>query len=527
MPIYTIQQDKPWISTRVSEAPSATSIYSDDYNQDMPDQPPAVPPHGDANSYHPSYHAHPRQQINDYGPQVRQSKLPIFKQVRSMLHKPPPITTPANPKWDEYTGELSESGKAPKVKPSTYTSPWEGAFRANRKRSPERPNKLRKSRNQSPVSVLRDEELTPVEPIAHDMFQQQEQWSPVSPLQDDELEAEPSLVPEPLSPNVQRTVQPVQETPPSSRHIMRKPAPRSSSTVENEPPVSPHHSPSQSSDVDTAGIESGADSHPNSHFSWTTYAPSVAPGRASTDTMANRQTRQFHSATNNPQPGSHFSWSTIGTHVPTSKVHPAMRNESPPPSPPPAVPSKFTSPPVQSILSRRRPIQRVEKEEWTPPPPKSKISGSSTPRSGTATPKTATPTSANTVRPLPLPKDAKNSKSRSPSSATKALPPPPGQPTNLSHLEQLLAQDRSIQLQRKNVEKGIMELEKIERASPLDVPFATVKDAKKKLLEYRTRLAEVKLEEREVGIAIARARRKEEKEYGGDGETLWVRRVTG
>jgi hypothetical protein len=115
-----------------------------------------------------------------------------------------------------------------------------------------------------------------------------------------------------------------------------------------------------------------------------------------------------------------------------------------------------------------------------------------------------------------------------PGSHGKALPPPPGLETSdLTHLESLLAQERSIVLQRRNVEKGIRELEKVERASPLDVSFGAVRDAKKRLEEYRKRLAEVKLEERDLGIAVARARRKDEKENGGDGESLWVRRVTG
>jgi hypothetical protein len=76
------------------------------------------------------------------------------------------------------------------------------------------------------------------------------------------------------------------------------------------------------------------------------------------------------------------------------------------------------------------------------------------------------------------------------------------------------------------VQKGIAELEKIEKASPLDVPFATVRDAQKRLEEYRKRLAEVLLEEQDVGIAITRARRKEEEDSGWEGATLWVRRVT-
>ncbi len=206
-----------------------------------------------------------------------------------------------------------------------------------------------------------------------------------------------------------------------------------------------------------------------------------------------------------------------------------------PSSPPPPVPSKskFTSPPVQSILSRRRPVQRMEEQEWAPPPRDSSIPGSRS-----ATPKTSTPTSAQTSRPLPLPKDYTKPisiKSRSPAPNTpnsgktgKALPAPPTTTAeNLSHLETLLVQERSIIRQRRNVERGIFDLEKIEKASPLDVSFGAVRDAKRRLAEYRIRLAEVKLEERDLGIAIARARRRDEKENGGDGESLWVRRVTG
>ena len=60
------------------------------------------------------------------------------------------------------------------------------------------------------------------------------------------------------------------------------------------------------------------------------------------------------------------------------------------------------------------------------------------------------------------------------------------------------------------MEKGIFELEKIEKASPLDVSFDAVRDAKRRLAGYRKRLAEVKLEERDIGVAIARAGRKDE-----------------
>lgn len=486
-------------------------MYSEDYNAAGPEN--VASPKTQA-SYHPSYHAHPQQQIKDRGPQIRQSRLPIFKQVRSMLHKPPPLMTPSNPKWDNYTGELSESGNPSTVKPSAYVSPYDGAFQTSRKRSPERPKKNRK--DQSPVSVLKDEELTPVDQVKAEI-QNPGNRSPVSPVSPDsqaedhfEDAIDQSLLPEPLSPNVQRAVQ---QTSPSPHLIKRKPVSRCTSAAENHPPNSPQHSPSQSSDMSAQMVNDKADDgreQPNSHFSWTTYAPTVAPERHSIDTMATRQTNYQIE-----EPKSRFSWSTVAT-------QPA-RPESPPPSPPP-LPAKYSTPPMQSILSRRRPVQRTEKVEWVPPPPRTR-SGDTPP---SATPKgSSTPTSASTARPIPLPKSSTPT-SASPSTISKALPPPPqlSSAHNLTHLETLLAQERDIILQRTNVEKGISEMEKIERASPMDVPFATVRDAKKRLAEYRTRLDEVRLEERDIGVAIARARRKEETEHGGDGETFWVRRVT-
>ena len=99
IPIYTIQQDQPRIPERSAArllGPTMASKGSNTASEDV-------------------FHAHPRQQIRDPGPQIRQSRLPIFKQVRSMLYRPPPITTPSNPKWDDYTGELSESGKPSSV----------------------------------------------------------------------------------------------------------------------------------------------------------------------------------------------------------------------------------------------------------------------------------------------------------------------------------------------------------------------------------------------------------------------------
>ena len=92
----------------------------------------------------------------------------------------------------------------------------------------------------------------------------------------------------------------------------------------------------------------------------------------------------------------------------------------------------------------------------------------------------------------------------------------------LTHLEYLLLQEQDIVRQRRNIEKMIFDNAKIERSSPIELPFSAYKDGQKRLAEHQAMLAEVKLEERQIGIAISRARRKE-----GEDEGLWVRRVTG
>ena len=70
------------------------------------------------------------------------------------------------------------------------------------------------------------------------------------------------------------------------------------------------------------------------------------------------------------------------------------------------------------------------------------------------------------------------------------------------------------------------DLQQIENASPLVVDQKTRKANKVRLDEYKKRLEEIEIEEHEIGRAIARARRKAEREEGVD-SGLWVRRVTG
>ncbi|EME88763.1 uncharacterized protein MYCFIDRAFT_209893 [Pseudocercospora fijiensis CIRAD86] len=113
-----------------------------------------------------------------------------------------------------------------------------------------------------------------------------------------------------------------------------------------------------------------------------------------------------------------------------------------------------------------------------------------------------------------------------PNSGKKQLPLPPDMVSPispLSHLDSLLREEQDKLHQRRNIEHAIVDLEKIQKASPMEVSFAQVRDANTKLQELRATLEEIKLEEREIGIKVARARRKE-----GDEETgLWIRRVAG
>lgn len=484
MPTYTIQEDAPWLQprSRLSAAPS--SIYSDDLDT-------ATFPAGEVaplSGYSASCYAHPAQQITDDGPQnKRASRMPVFKQVRTMLKKQPSNLT----KWDDMTGEPSESGKPQKAKPSTYVSPWEGAFQA-RRISPERKaSKSQKSR--SPVSILRDDEIYSGEPLN---FARNTPRS-VSPVS---TATTPSLAPSQVSVNM------VSQPPLGlnlSKHFKRKPIGKSLSptATENIPPPDLRSVNSR----DTLAEEEPAKKAQESHFSWSTVAPSFMSKSESVNTMATNPTKRM--------PDSHFSWTTVATNTTYAPDH-----EDEPPSPMPEIPEQYLEPPqqqystptTQSILSRERPVQRLDKEEWTP----STQSPLSTARATTPTCTTslATPTRATTTP--------------NPSSGAKALPLAPfTTAAQATHLEQLLSQEQNLLLQRRNIEKAITDLEKVEKASPMEVSFATVRDARRRLEERRLVLSEVKKEEMELGIKIARARRKED---FGEGEgTLWVRRVTG
>ncbi|KAI7128689.1 hypothetical protein KC324_g17255 [Hortaea werneckii] len=246
-------------------------------------------------------------------------------------------------------------------------------------------------------------------------------------------------------------------------------------------------------------------------------------------------------------PQSRFSWSTVATQAqpphqpcqqtPQQAIHPAFRTPKDKPASVPAQSTGYPSsnhtqgtcqtergPPVQSILSRHRPIQRLDREDSPRRnTPRLKVEGTTSTRSA-STPPNPNPTHTKTRAPTHQQQDPLN-----PNTPNKALPLPPNLASpspHSTHLQHLLAKEQDLLHQRRNVHKTIHDLEQVERASPMEVSFSKVREAKRKLAELRARLEEVGLEEREVGIAISRARRREEAE-GGEGGGLWVRRVTG
>lgn len=497
-PQYTIQEDPPWLQTRSHSEGNrpaerrASSTYSVDVDDHavvaiMAEDAPAIPTYPTDHSF-----ANPRQEITDPGPQTRTTRLPIFKQVRSMLSNNrgmPASTSPTSSsiKWDEYSGEISENGKEARIKPSTYKSPYEGILKP-RRQSPTRSSRSQ-LRSASPVSILVDADLQMLEQEPGNMSPPNSR--PVSPISARDqippihIQSVPVTRPKTSGDATSR----VKRKPVASNQHEHFPDPAELRVIPN----SSHGEPTQSDD-------------PSSRFSWTTVAPSEAP-RKSTDTRFSRQNRAV--SEHDTQYNSHFSWSTVASAVPG-----AVREQTPPPSPPPLPVQYLEQPtygplPTQSILSRQRPYKRIEKPEWAPPP---------APPSEGYTPRSLTPK---------VHRIEDHSISTAPSiDGKKRLPLPPlFTEKSLSHLEALLTQEKNILMQRRNIERSIADLERVENASPLEVSFSVVREARKKLEERKKVLDEIRLEEMDVGIRIARARRKED---FADGEgTFWVRRVTG
>lgn len=538
MPQYSLMPDRPWAEqpARKSSAPSASVYSEDDYQTISRDS--AMPDILPLRLYKEKHHHYSTaHEIPDHGPQqVRHSRLPLFKQVRSMLHKPSKLDMSRIGRPRESS--QSSTSEVPDVKhPSRQ--PSRDTYEV-RRHWPEQDSSSSKETSPvsaprtSPNSALRDSDMERAIPPGSD-WQTIEDYecTPDSDVADFAYHRQNT--PSQVSANA-RAKNTMPETHcPTARliEIKRKPAPHLMSQSQKFASLPPRQSlsppPSCGTDCDSVA-EIVRDEHElDSRFSWTTYG-GTTPARPSFD-LASRSSveRPSTSDSGGPRNGhpmsrlgaeaavSRFSWSTVNTSMPPNNQNHA---DSPPSSPRAMVPTRYKTPPVQSILSRHRPIQRhQEREEWTLQPRKL----SSTAERTADTPASAAKTRLNIV----VTDQLRSATTESPGSAKKSLPLPPvmmSPASPMSHLETLLAREQDMSLQRRNIEKAIVENSKIETASPMDVAFSEVRQAKKELEMLRVRLEEIRLEEREIGIAIARARRKEA--YGEE-EGLWVRRVTG
>ncbi|KAK4981574.1 hypothetical protein LTR66_009883 [Elasticomyces elasticus] len=320
--------------------------------------------------------------------------------------------------------------------------------------------------------------------------------------------------PSPLSPRVVNHSRQLSR----ASKITRKPVSSSSPASENIPPEPRRGSFDGADSSQTTRVEEVE--QPQSRFSWTTYANSTAD-RRSAGTMKTLQTVAQQDAT---QPASRFSWTTQATNT-------TYQDRTPSATPPqPAHPPQWTMPaftPTSStlIIERRHPIGA--RNDVTPLPARTApgLNPTTTPSPITTT--TSPHPSKNTSPTTSPPPPPTTTTPPSTSSTTKALPLPPTllQPTPLSHLDHLAAKLDDLNLQRRNTQRSIHQLEALQPSSPLLADLAARRELRRKVAELAQELADVKLRECEAGRRLARARRKEEREGGGSG--LWVSRVVG
>lgn len=213
-------------------------------------------------------------------------------------------------------------------------------------------------------------------------------------------------------------------------------------------------------------------------------------------------------------PDSRFSWTTYNTT--TTYQH------SPPPSPPQPMPAldKVTKARVatdSSILSRRRPIPQSDKIPDTPPVRRPVPAARSPVGTKTRAAALARPNSPR----------AESTFSTSTTGTRKALPQPPTTQAATDHVSLLESQMEDLRVQRSNIYKVLTDINSAAPSNPMLTDFKTARmmEQKKKALEDE--LAEIKIEEHDIGLKLHRALRKRERDDPNSGSALWIRRVTG
>ena len=97
----------------------------------------------------------------------------------------------------------------------------------------------------------------------------------------------------------------------------------------------------------------------------------------------------------------------------------------------------------------------------------------------------------------------------------------------VSRIESLEAKRNELAKRRHNLETVIHELTRVIQPGSFVYDAAAKAEVKKSVQSIENEIAEIKREEHELGLKVARAwRRLDEKENNGDGSNLWIKRVT-
>jgi hypothetical protein len=106
-------------------------------------------------------------------------------------------------------------------------------------------------------------------------------------------------------------------------------------------------------------------------------------------------------------------------------------------------------------------------------------------------------------------------------------PPPEGPKDAQGRIEALEAKRNELAQRRFTLQTVVDELGKVIQPTSIAYDLAAKAEVKKSLQSIGSEIDEIKKEEHDLGMKIARAwRRFDEKENNGDGNSLWVKRVT-
>jgi hypothetical protein len=107
-------------------------------------------------------------------------------------------------------------------------------------------------------------------------------------------------------------------------------------------------------------------------------------------------------------------------------------------------------------------------------------------------------------------------------------PPAPEEPKDAQGRIEALEMKRSELTQRRiTLQTVVDELNKVIQPTSIAYDLAAKAEVKKSLQSMKNEIDEIKKEEHDLGMKITRAwRRLDEKENNGDGNSLWVKRVT-